>query len=166
MIKFSKKLLLTLFVAVAVLSLTSAPAFAATATTSFGVSATVQATCAVSATALGFGNYTPATNLDATSTITVTCSNSWPYTVGLDAGQSSGATVTTRKMTNGTNTLNYTLYSDSGRTTNWGNTDSTNWVSGAGNGSGQPVTVYGRVPSGQYANAVTYNDTIGVTVTY
>jgi spore coat protein U-like protein len=163
--KFSKKSVLTLFAAVVALALTSLPVAASTATTTFAVSATVQATCSVTATALTFGTYSTA-QLDNTSTVSVTCTNTTPYTVGLDAGTATGATVTTRKMINGANTLSYTLYNDSGRTTNWGNTAATNWVSGTGNGSAQALTVYGRIPAAQYVNPVTYNDTITVTVTY
>ena len=61
-------------------------------------------------------------------------------------GPASGATVATRKMTSGAATVNYTLYSDSGRTTVWGNTIGTDTVAGTGNGAAQTLTVYGRVP--------------------
>jgi spore coat protein U-like protein len=70
---------------------------AATATTAFQVTATVQATCLISATNLSFGTYTGVATA-STSTITVTCTNTSPYNVGLNAGTASGATVTTRKM--------------------------------------------------------------------
>lgn len=158
---FSRRLGLALLA----MCLISLPVFAATTNTTFAVTATVQASCSVSASALAFGTYSTA-QLDATSTVTVTCSNTTPYTVGLDAGTSTGATVTTRKMVNGANTLNYTLFNDAARTTNWGNTAPTNWVSGTGNGSAQALTVYGRIPANQFVNPVAYNDTIAVTVTY
>ena len=80
------------------LGLVARPAFAATVTTPFGVSATVQATCLVSATALAFGTYTGVV-ANSTSTVSVTCTNTTPYNVGLSAGLATGATVTTRKMT-------------------------------------------------------------------
>jgi spore coat protein U-like protein len=119
----------------------------------------------VSAGNLAFGNYTGA-QVDATSTITVTCTNSSPYKIGLDAGTGSGATVTSRKMTSGGNTLNYSMYSDSGRTTNWGNTVGTDTVSGTGTGSAQNVTVYGRIPASQLSPVGSYSDTVTVTVTF
>src|SRR5690349_4483422 len=121
---------------------------AATATSSFTVSITIAATCTVnSASTLNFGNQgILSTNVDQTSTIQVTCTNTTPYNIGLDAGTGSGATVTTRKLTSGGATVNYTLYSNSGRTTVWGNTVGTDTVTGTGNGSGQNFTVYGRVP--------------------
>jgi spore coat protein U-like protein len=135
------------------------------ATTTFGVSATVLKDCIVSATALAFGDYTGAVNSN-TSTITVTCTKSTTYTIGLDPGLATGATVTARQMQNGTNVLSYGLFTNGTWTTNWGNTSGTNWVSGTGNGAGQALTVYGQIPAGQYVTPGSYADTIGVTVTY
>jgi spore coat protein U-like protein len=149
------------------LGLTCASASAqATATTTFAVTATVQATCAVSATALPFGTYST-TQLDGTSTITVTCTNTTPYNVGLDAGTGASATVSARKMTGpGAATLNYSLFSNTGRTTNWGNTTGTDTVVGAGTGSAQILTVYGRIAAGQYVAPGSFTDTITATVYY
>src|SRR5262245_54066149 len=117
---------------------------AATATSSFTVSITIAATCAInSASTLNFGTQGVLTaNVDQTSTIQVTCTNTTPYNIGLDAGTGSGATVATRKMTSGGVTVNYTIYSDSGRTTVWGNTIGTNTVSATGNGTGQNYIAY------------------------
>src|ERR1700751_2026875 len=98
---------------------------ATTTTTTFSVSVTLAATCTInSASALNFGGSQGllTTNVDQTSTIQVTCTNSTPYNIGLDAGTGSGATVATRKLTSGGATVNYSLYSDSGRATVWGNT--------------------------------------------
>jgi spore coat protein U-like protein len=142
---------------------------AATTTTTFGVSATVADSCSVSASALAFGSIDPlgAAATDATTTVDVTCSNGTTYDVGLDAGTTAGATVTTRQMTDGgVNTLNYALYSDSGRTTNWGETVATDTVAGTGNGTAQTLTVYGRVPDQPTAVVASYSDTITVTVTF
>jgi spore coat protein U-like protein len=149
------------------LASTLAVAQADPATTTFGVSATVLKDCIVSATSLAFGNYTGAVN-NSTSTVTVTCTNTTTYTVGLSAGLATGATVTTRQMaiTQPAGALNYALYSDSGRSSNWGNTSATNWVSGTGNGAAQPLTVYGQIPANQYVTPGAYTDTITATVTY
>lgn len=141
---------------------------AATATSSFTVSVTITATCVInSASALNFGTQgVLSTNKDQTSTISVTCTSTTPYNIGLDAGTGSGATVTTRKLASGGATINYTLYSDSGRTTIWGNTIGTNTVSAIGNGAAQSYTVYGRMPAQTTPAPGTYTDTITVTVTY
>ena len=143
-----------------------AAAFGATATTSFTVTATVVATCAVSAGNLGFGNYAT-TVLDATTTISVTCTNLTPYLVELDAGIGSGATVAARRMTGpSSETLSYSLYQDAGRLLVWGPTSALQSVAGTGNGAAQTLTVYGRVNASQSPQAGSYADTITVTVTY
>lgn len=136
------------------------------ATTSFAVTTTVQANCAVSATALAFGAYA-GTTLTASSTITATCTNTTTYNVGLNAGTGSGATVATRKMTGpSASILNYKLYSDAGYATNWGNTVGTDTVAKTGSGAAQTLTVYGQIPAGQYVTPGSYADTITVTLTY
>ena len=109
------------------------PAVAANATATFQVTATVQATCLISATNLSFGTYA-GVQTDALSTVTVTCTNTTPYNVGLSAGLATGATVTTRKMTGpGTGLLAYSLSQNDGRTINWGNTIGTDTEIGTGN---------------------------------
>jgi spore coat protein U-like protein len=145
---------------------TSAVAQANPATTTFNVTATVLKDCIVSATALPFGNYIGAV-VNVSSTVTVTCTNSTAYTVGLNQGLTTGATVTTRQMgiTQPAGGLNYSLLTTSYSGANWGNT-SGSWVSGTGNGAAQPLTVYGVLPAGQYVPPGSYTDTIAVTVTY
>jgi spore coat protein U-like protein len=144
------------------------PGEAATATTTFTVQITIQANCAIdSAGMLDFGSQGLLTaNVDATSTIQVTCTNTTAYNIGLSAGTGAGATVATRKMTSGGNTINYSLYRDVGRTQVWGTTINTDTVAATGNGAGQTHTVYGRVPPQTTPAAATYTDTITVTVTY
>lgn len=141
---------------------------AATTTTTFTVTATVVATCSVSATNLSFGNYDPVSvsDLDATNTVTVTCTDGTSYDIGLDAGIGSGATVGTRKLTNAGNTLDYTLYQDAPRTTVWGETVSTDTLSATASALPANHTVYGRIDSGQNVPTGLYSDTITVTVTY
>ncbi len=137
----------------------------ATGTTSFPVSVTVLSGCAITATTLAFGNYTGSL-INSTSTISVTCTNTTPYNVGLNAGTATGATVTTRKMQNGTHLLGYALYQNSGHSTNWGNTVGTDTEVGTGSGAVQPLTVYGQLPAGQVVTQGNYTDTITATVTY
>jgi spore coat protein U-like protein len=137
-----------------------------TATTSFTVMATITNACTIGASALNFGTYTGVAALNSTSAITVQCTNQAPYYVGLNAGTATGATVTTRKMTSGTHTLNYGLYSNSAMTINWGNTVGTDTVSGTGTGNTQSLTVYGLMPKNQALFPGTYTDTITATITY
>ncbi len=151
-----------------VLALGFAPvsASAATATANIQVTASIAATCSISATGMPFGVYSGAA-ITATSTLTVTCTNTTPYTVGLNAG-TSGGTVSTRKMKGtGANVLPYSLFSDNSRTINWGNTPGTDTPASAqGNGSAQTLTVYGQIPASQYLAIDTYADTITATVNY
>lgn len=128
------------------------------------VSATVNANCIISAPALAFGTYSGSA-ATATSNLSVTCTNTTPYNVGLNAGATNGATVTTRQMLNGTAALNYTLLSGSATGPNWGNTTGS-WVGGTGNGAAQTLTVYGSIPAGQYVTPGSYADTIVATVNY
>ncbi len=137
-----------------------------TATTSFTVTAIISKECSVSATNLAFGNYSGAL-INSTSTISVLCTNTTAYNVGLNAGLATGATVTNRSMTGPSSALlHYSLFSNSSYTTNWGNTVGTDTVAGTGNGTTQPVTVYGQIPAGQLAKPGSYTDTITVSVTY
>jgi len=141
---------------------------AATTTSNFTVQIALTASCSInSAAALDFGSQAIlSANVDQTSTLAVQCSNTTPYNIGLDAGTGAGATVATRKMTSGGNTVSYSLYSDSGRTTVWGNTVGTDTVAATGNGSAQSYTVYGRVAAQTTPAPGAYSDTVTVTVTY
>lgn len=142
-------------------------------TGTFQVTATIVSSCTVTGSALNFGNtldsLSSATPVDATSTVTVSCSNTTPYTVSLNAGANAGgsANFTNRTMTSGAQTLGYQLYLDAGHATVWGDgTASSSTKAGTGSGSAQSLTVYGRLPS--LANIVpgNYSDTVTVTISY
>ena len=139
-----------------------------TVSTTFRVSARVEAVCEVTASDLAFGTYTAqaGTPLQGTTLLRATCTPGTTYNVGLDAGTSPGATVNQRKMVSGANNLNYQLYSDSARSTIWGNTTGTDTVTGAGTGLAVDHTVYGAVPAAQVIPAGDYQDTITVRVYY
>jgi spore coat protein U domain-containing protein, fimbrial subunit CupE1/2/3/6 len=141
-----------------------------TVTNTMPVKITIQNACNVTTTApttLDFGTQGPlVANVDSTSTITVTCTNLAPYNVGLDAGLNGAGSISARKMINGVATVGYQLYSNSARSTVWGNTVGTDTLAGTGNGTAQSLTVYGRVPPQTTPAAGIYTDTVGVTVTY
>ena len=144
----------------------SIPAGATTATATFLVTATVAATCTISATPLAFGSYTGAIS-QVNTTVTVTCTNTTPYNIGLNAGVAAGATVTNRSMTGPASALlSYQLFRDAGHTLNWGITIGTDTVSVTANGSAQVQTVYGQIPAAQFVAPGAYADTITATVTY
>ncbi len=156
----------------ALTALSVRPAAALTATTSFQVTATVLKACLVSTPAtLAFGAYTASAAAASTTSFNVTCTVGTPYSVGLNAGNGTGASVTNRLMTSptataGNNLLAYGLFKDSTHATNWD--DSASGTGLTGNGLPQPYTIYGLVAAGQYAAApaVDYADTILLTVTY
>jgi len=142
---------------------------AATQTNNFDVTATIIASCSISAGNLAFGNYDPlsGTDNDNTSTIAVTCSNAAPYTVRLDGGTE--ADTANRKMNDdatGLQKLDYQLYSDAPGGTVWGNTVPTG-LAGTGTGSNQNITVHGRITAGQTTPPIgDYTDTVTATVEY
>jgi spore coat protein U-like protein len=137
-----------------------------TATTTFTVTATVSASCVISASSLNFGTYSGLL-INAASALTVTCTNLTVFNIGLNAGVATGATVTARKMTSpALATLNYTLFRDSARTLNWGNTVGTDTLLSTGNGTAVMYGVYGQMAAGQSGNPALYSDTIIATVTY
>jgi spore coat protein U-like protein len=62
--------------------------------------------------------------------------------------------------------LSYKLFSNSGYTTNWGNTVGTDTVAGTGSGVSQTLTVYGQIPAQQFVRPGCYTDTVVATLTY
>lgn len=148
----------------------AAPAFAQTATDTVDVSATVTSNCVVTANPIAFGNVdvTAGTNVDGSGTISVTCTSGTAWAASADAGAGGAtATLSSRKMKNGTNLLGYSLYTDSAGGTLWGDGTTGSTISDTGSGVAQSKTFYGRVPSGQTSlPAGAYADTVTVTVTY
>jgi spore coat protein U-like protein len=136
--------------------------------------ATILANCHMSATPLNFGSASLLTsNVDAIGTLTVQCTNTTPYSIGLDSG--ANASGSQRRMLNGaSNYISYGLYTDAARSAAWSTTTAASSCSngagtcllGTGTGTNQSVTVYGRVPP-QVAPAVgTYSDTVIATITF
>ena len=145
------------------LAATQIPAQAASGSANFDVSIQVNATCAISASNMSFGSITTGTtsNTDATSSLTVNCSNGTPYTISLGNGANFS---NVRRMAWGASYIEYALYQDNSRATEWSISKT---KAGVGNGSDQTLTVYGRIPSGQnVANTGSYGDTIIATISY
>jgi spore coat protein U-like protein len=168
MLKPQNRLKLKLAVAIICLMQSVSGSFASTTTSTFAVQSTITASCTInSASTLNFGSQGVLTaNVDQTSTLQMQCTNTTPYNIGLDQGTGTGATVAARMMTSGANTVTYSLYSDSGRATVWGNTVGTNTVAATGSGGSQSYIVYGRVAAQTTPAPGTYSDTVTVTVTY
>lgn len=121
--------------------------------------------CSVSASGLAFGAYTGAASQAQTS-VTATCSLSTPYTIALSGG--SNLNGTQRRMTDSAgHYIPYDLYSDSARTTAWGDGTSLGaTVSGTGAGSAASYTVYGATAVQSATPPGNYSDSVVVTVSY
>jgi spore coat protein U-like protein len=142
------------------------------ATDDLDVSATVVANCLITANALNLGNYDPvganaAAAATATTTLSVSCTSGAAATVTLGQGDNVGAASTdadpNRRLTDGTNFLNYGLFTDVGLSDEWGNTVGTG-VAHTGTGSAVALTVYGSIPAAQNVPAGTYTDTVVATI--
>jgi spore coat protein U-like protein len=127
--------------------------------------------CLVSATDLDFGTYDGSAAKAATADLKVRCTKGLPYTVKLSTG---GGTFAQRLLSNGTDTLQYNLFTTAGFGSVWGD-GSGSTVTVPGNGLGLSVNaeqlhvVHGSLPNSaanQDAPVGNYADTITVTVEY
>jgi spore coat protein U-like protein len=126
----------------------------------------------VSATALNFGTYTPASARLASATISVECG-----LLGLDLlpgfvlslTSQNGGNPANRYMERSGVPLAYNVYTSSGYGTVWG--DGTNGSVTQSYGALLSLgsihyTAWGRLPAGQYVASGAYNDWMTVTVSY
>jgi spore coat protein U-like protein len=145
------------------------PAFAATATGTLGVSATITAECVVESTdPVAFGSQGVLDEaVTAEGNISVQCTSGQTYSVGLDGGGAGATAVTTRVLTGPDDaTINYDLFRDDQHTQNWGNTPATDTVDGTGTGTAVDIPVFGQIGAQTTPAAGAYSDTVNVTVTY
>lgn len=143
-------------------------ALAGTATTTVAVSATVSNSCTITAAALSFGAYTGAL-LTGSSTFSPNCTTGAAWTVDADKGlnQTGASGSYQRRLVNGTAFLNYSLFTDSARTINFGTTTTSGQtIAGTGTGAAQSTTFYAQIPAQTGTLSGTYNDTVTLTVTF
>ncbi len=171
------KLFKKIAVLVAIVCLLSFGAFASsTATGSLTVNASITNVCnVVSNGTLNFGTYDPVvTNntVDLTpagTTFKVQCTQGTSATItmgqGANADTGSSDAAPKRRLNSSSNYLNYQLFSDSSRNTQWNNTAGTG-VSQTMDGTATDFTVWGTIPAGQNSPMGTYTDTVTITVTY
>lgn len=146
----------------AVLVLVSVPntASAATASAGLNVTATVVGSCRVTSTTdVAFGNYDPTdTNNDddGQGSMTFRCTKGVAYMLWING---------TRSMTVGTDTLNFELYTNAGRTVAF---PSAAGALSTTSSSNAPVTtqIYGRIPALQDVGAGGYSTTLQASVEY
>jgi spore coat protein U-like protein len=159
-----------LFVAVG--SAAPSMAVAGTASSNIQISSSVANSCTISAAALNFGSYNQTTASLVTGTVTTNCTSGASATITLNQGNNpvlnSNDEAPLRRLSNtadAANSLNYTLYQNSGRTNVWGNSTNTG-VTVIGTSSNVSTSVYGVIPAGQNVPAGSYTDTVTATVTY
>ena len=144
------------------------------------VEAVITGTCSVTAPAkLDFGQAitsTSAANINGQLDLTVTCSDTMPYSVAVNYGLL-GTNAGTRKMTNTTfagagaaPTLDYRLYTTNLLATQIA--DASNpvvnapfWISNSGTGAAQTVSIFAQIPKTTTTPAAgTYQDTVIATI--
>ena len=131
------------------------------------------AACTIGATGVAFGAYNPqsASPDDSTGTVNVDCKSTDPApTVALSTGLS--GSYAPRRLTAGSFSLGYNLYTTTARTIVWGDGTAgtvTQTLSGGTISGGRHLyaqSVYGRIPGSQNVGAGSYGDTIILTVTW
>ena len=151
------------------------PALADSVTATFQVTMTIQKACTVTAGApsnIALGTVaSTATNVAGNNTITVNCSKTTPYFIGLAPSNANTAGLGAMSGT-GANAdkVGYQLRSTAGTSgTIWGNTATATavgiGVAGTGTGANQTQTVYVTVPSANLTPD-TYTDVVTVNVNY
>jgi len=158
-------------------SLLSGIVMAATETSTLDVTASVAASCSVTASPMSFGTISSdaSTDLNSTTDLFINCTSGSAYNVSLDAGLYFSSPLRRVKNT-GTDYIVYKLYSDAGHTTEWGDSDFAGTytaapsVSNSGSGSNQTLTVYGVMSPGNAGSTLvagtSYSDTINVTLNF
>lgn len=150
----------------AALSLMSFSALAAT--DDMTISATVDASCSVTAPAVALGAYDPiaGTAIGIGDQIDFTCTNGTTYAISLGNGLHYDGTGLTRRMqhsgagTGADDYLTYGIFEGTDNTTAW------DGMSGASTGATQAVDIFVEADAGQTTvKAGAYSDTIVVTVT-
>lgn len=122
--------------------------------------------CQVSATDLNFGAHGALQNaITGQSAVTVRCTNTTAFTVGLNNGLHADGSGNRRMLSAG-HYVPYELFQNSGRTLTWDNTGNRKAGTGAGTSTGILMNVYGRVPAAPTAPPGAYSDTITVDVIF
>ena len=137
-----------------------------TRTAQISVIGVAQPACAITARPLEFGIYS-GTQVNAATTISVTCTPDTAYVIGLGPGLSPRASVPERNMLGPQSAvLSYELFSNSTHTSNWGHKVGSDTLTGHGTGATKSIPVYGHIPGGQTTRPGNFVDTITATITY
>lgn len=153
-------MLKNILLVLSVLLLMAGTAFAGTASSTLTVTGSVDPNCTISAGAMAFGAYNGVANVEATADITLTCTNTTGWSLGLD-----GIRTLSSASTGGA--LGFQIYKESTHTNVFGATGSADVVSGSGTGSAQVTTAYGLIEAGPMpAPATDYKVLLTAMVTF
>ena len=145
-------------------------ASASTATGVLTVQATVISACSVSGGTLAFGTVNPANGTSSLPSVnlSVTCTMGTTFSVGLGDGANAASGQRRMKGTSQAQYLSYELYRDVTGTQRFGDTVTSQRVTGQVGLGAAPnlISVYGAIPSGQSAPSDVYSDTVPITVYY
>ena len=145
---------------------------AGSASASLTVTATVQSTCVASAASVAFPAYTAGGGpVTGSTTITVKCSPGLGFKVALSSGATPGGNISQRLLSNGSQSLQYNLYTTSDLSNVWGDGTTGAMLAGVASSEGLAtrLTVFGEVPdsaSNRLATSGIYSDLVTITVTY
>jgi spore coat protein U-like protein len=131
------------------------------------------ALCNVSTTPVTFGSYDvfSSSPLDNRSTITVNCDESPPPTVAITIRQSTNSgsfDPRAMKLATGSEQILYNLYTDSTRTTIWGDSSGSTAIMSrkVRKNKSEVFTAYGRIFPLQDVSVGNYNETLTVTINW
>lgn len=144
--------------------LVSAPvAFAATDSTTFQVTVSIDTSCNITTTSdIDFGlQDSESTDLTATGQLSVNCTVGTPYSISL---ASSGVLTAVAPLGDASDTIAYGLYQDAAHTEAWGTGAAVK--TGTGSGGAVPLTVYAKIPDTEGAHPGLFKDIVTATITY
>ncbi|WP_235900161.1 Csu type fimbrial protein [Pontixanthobacter aestiaquae] len=152
----------SLMLAVIIAFVISAPAFAKSNSSTMSVSAVIENNCNILASPMVFSqtNVTGRSSVDGSARINIDCTSPTAFTVDMDRGTNS-AGEQRRMVSEDGRYLNYQIFADASRSTEWGS--SGDGVSGSVEGAtGKSIMAYGRIstvdmetPSGVYQDTIT-----------
>jgi spore coat protein U-like protein len=145
--------------------------FAETVNGNLTVSATVKASCAVSAAAINFGAYDPIADTGRTNdaALTITCTKGKTATIGLSNGANPDAVAGRRMKDAGSKYIAYDLYKVAAAAPGdrFGSVGTERLdYTGVGKAADSTVRVYGVITAGQDAAAGTYSDSVVVDIDF
>ncbi|VVE61604.1 Spore coat U domain-containing protein [Pandoraea captiosa] len=141
------------------------------ATAQMRVQLTILPGCTIAATPMTFNAVQGSATgpVASTSSLTVVCTASTGYNIGLNAGTVPNSTETNRllagTLTGNTTTIPFGLFQDASYATPWGNTQGSNTLGDSGTGVVKTYTVYGQATlSATMPAPDVYSSTVTATV--